>query len=243
MPFCQEFFKSKWRAKTEHETHFEKLSRVNEIEKKAPALRKGRSSGLLRIGYTSQGIVSFSIPPGRETKTDSTEDDSPTEVWDRKKKNAAKAKAEYAEIKSIDNYIPKGMGNQTIWLDLDRAEAEPCPSGNLRCEKILPCFFSSPRALLTQANYLARAETIEFAEGSFTAEDRESEATFPSTLPLVQSFHCENLSSESLSLPADSTRAIKATDSRTAETGLIPIPGPGESFQPASFNICGAKPV
>lgn len=41
---------------------------------------------------------------------------------------------------------------------------------------------SSPRALLTQANYLARAETIELAEGSFTAEDRESEATFPSTL-------------------------------------------------------------
>ena len=38
---------------------------------------------------------------------------------------------------------------------------------------------SSPRALLTQANYLARAE---LAEGSFTVEDRESEATFPSTL-------------------------------------------------------------
>lgn len=41
---------------------------------------------------------------------------------------------------------------------------------------------SSPRALLTQANYLARAETIEFAELSFTAEDQEEEATFPSTL-------------------------------------------------------------
>lgn len=34
-------------------------------------------------------------------------------------------------------------------------------------------------------------------------------------------------------LPADSTRAIKTTDSRTAKTELIPIPGPGESFFPA----------
>lgn len=43
---------------------------------------------------------------------------------------------------------------------------------------------SSPRALLTQsASTLARAETIELAEGvKLTAEDRESEATFPSTL-------------------------------------------------------------
>lgn len=35
MPFCQEFFKSKWRAKTEHETNFD----MNKMEKKAPALR------------------------------------------------------------------------------------------------------------------------------------------------------------------------------------------------------------
>lgn len=52
---------------------------------------------------------------------------------------------------------------------------------------------SSPRALLTQANYLARAETIELAESSFTAEDRESEATFPPStlgteLPLREPF-------------------------------------------------------
>ncbi|KAM7249854.1 hypothetical protein ACFE04_019633 [Oxalis oulophora] len=51
-----------------------------------------------------------------------------------------------------------------------------------------------------------------------------------SPLPLVQSFYCENLSSESLSLPADSTRAIKATDSRTAKTELIPIPRPGATI-------------
>lgn len=51
---------------------------------------------------------------------------------------------------------------------------------------------------------------------------------FSISVSTLESFHCENLSSESLSLPADSTRAIKATDSRTAEIGLIPIRPVGE---------------
>lgn len=97
---------------------------------------------------------------------------------------------------------------------------------------------SSPRALLTQANYLARAETIELAESSFTAEDRESEATFPSTLgtelPLREPF---------IRIAVTPGQHEQLNDSRTAETGLIPIPGPGpgESFQPALLPSTSAE--
>ena len=64
---------------------------------------------------------------------------------------------------------------------------------------------SSQRAMLTHANYLARVETTNSVESSFTTKTEIQK--LPSLLPL--SFYCENPSFESLSLPADTTQAIK----------------------------------
>lgn len=69
---------------------------------------------------------------------------------------------------------------------------------------------SSPRALLTQAHYLARAETISLAEA---AEDRESELPLYPFLTPLRTFHPNRCHSRLL-------QHEQFNYSRTAETGL-----------------------